>query len=201
MKTVALIPGAYYHIYNRGNNRENIFVEEKNYHYFMKLYALHIEAVAQTYAYCLLRNHFHFLVRIRSEEELQTYQVPETGKVRSPSQAFSNLFNAYARAFNKMYQRSGALFQRPFGRVGIESDAHFQSLIAYIHQNPQKHGFVDDFRDWPFSSYGALSSDSPTRLQRDDVHRWFGGREGFQSWHISPLNEAQIAALLPDDLD
>ena len=61
--------GQYYHIYNRGNNRENIFVENRNYRHFLKLYAKHITPVADTYAYCLLRNHYHFLVRIKGVAE------------------------------------------------------------------------------------------------------------------------------------
>ena len=59
-----LIPGQ--HIYNRGNNRENLFKEAKNYPYFLKLYSKHVERVASTFAYCLLRNHFHFFVRIKT---------------------------------------------------------------------------------------------------------------------------------------
>ena len=54
--------GGYYHVYNRGNNRENLFREQRNYVYFFDLYAKHIELVAETYAYCLMRNHFHLLV-------------------------------------------------------------------------------------------------------------------------------------------
>ncbi|MEM9776697.1 MAG: transposase, partial [Chloroflexota bacterium] len=68
-KSKLLIPGYYYHIYNRGNNGENIFIEAKNYSYFLRLYIKHIELVAFTYAYCLLRNHFHFLVRVKTDEE------------------------------------------------------------------------------------------------------------------------------------
>ena len=64
-----LVPGVFYHIYNRGTNRENIFVEERNYGYFLQLYAKHIEPVAKTYAYSLLKNHFHVLARIREEFE------------------------------------------------------------------------------------------------------------------------------------
>ena len=62
---IPLEHGKYYHIYNRGNNRENIFVEERNYPYFLKLYAQHIFPVADTFAYCLMRNHFHLLVHIK----------------------------------------------------------------------------------------------------------------------------------------
>jgi putative transposase len=64
-----------------------------------------------------------------------------------PSQCFSNLFNAYARAFNQAYERSGSLFQRPFGRVPVTSDVYLSHLVLYIHHNPQKHGLIDDFRD------------------------------------------------------
>ena len=59
----------YYHIYNRGNNRQNVFFEERNYRYFLQLYAKYIEPVADTYAYCLLPNHFHLLVRTKSVDE------------------------------------------------------------------------------------------------------------------------------------
>ena len=68
-KPTALNFGGYYHIFNRGNNRENIFIEERNYHYFMNLYEKYIPLVADPFAYCLLPNHFHFLVRIKEEQE------------------------------------------------------------------------------------------------------------------------------------
>ncbi len=131
--------GTYYHIYNRGNNRENLFIQQRDYIRFIDLYARHIEPVAQTFAYCLMRNHFHLLVRIRDESDEQ----------REPSRCFSNLFNAYARTFNRTYQRTGALFQRPFGRIEVADDRYFVTLVIYVHHNPQKHGFVADFRDWP----------------------------------------------------
>ena len=68
-----IVPGVIYHIYNRGNNEEDIFIEERNYNYFMKLYAKYIMPVAETYAYCLLRNHFHLMVRIKSPEEINEH--------------------------------------------------------------------------------------------------------------------------------
>jgi REP element-mobilizing transposase RayT len=83
-----LLFDTYYHIYNRGNNRENIFVEERNYEYFLRLYEKHITPVADTFAYCLLQNHFHICVRIKSEEEIletrKTHNFMETLKVSTP---------------------------------------------------------------------------------------------------------------------
>jgi REP element-mobilizing transposase RayT len=82
---IPLQHGKYYHIYNRGNNRENIFFEERNYRYFLQLYAKYIQPIADTYAYCLLYNHFHVLVRIKSIEELQNHpeMVPQKQVSRS----------------------------------------------------------------------------------------------------------------------
>ena len=194
----ALQYGVYYHIYNRGVNRENVFREERNYPYFLKLYAQHIEPVAETYAYCLLRNHFHLLVRIRDEE---TLKVSETFRVLNPSHQFSNLFNAYAKAINKANDRTGSLFQHPFGRVAVTSDAYFACLVAYIHHNPQKHRFVDDFRDWPYSSYQTHLSYKTTRLKRNEVIEWFQGREQFAAFHQMDVDERKIAPLIPDDFD
>jgi len=193
-KETPLVSGGYYHLYNRGNNRENIFHEARNYDYFLRLYAKHIFPVADTYAYCLLKNHFHFLIRIK--EDLSGLK-----NLRGVSKPFSNFFNAYARAFNRAYGRTGALFQRPFGRVPVTTDVHFIRLVTYIHQNPQKHGFVSDFREWPYSSYHAHLSDKATRLQRDDVLAWFNGRQQLEAAHQFIVAEQEVVALAPDDFD
>ena len=66
--------GQYYHIYNRGNNGETLFREQRNYLYFLKLYAKYIEPIAETYAYCLLSNHFHYLVRIEDCQSSKDWQ-------------------------------------------------------------------------------------------------------------------------------
>jgi putative transposase len=188
--------GQTYHIYNRGINRENIFAEERNYRYFLQLYGRHVAPFADTYAYCLLRNHFHFLVRIRDTAEMD-----DPSDSREPSQRFSNLFNAYAKAFNKARGRTGALYQRPFGRVEVTADAHLAWLVVYIHHNAREHGFVDDFRAWPYSSYQALLSDKPTQLRRDEVLSWFGGPQGFTLAHRQEAGARLPAPLMAEDLD
>ena len=187
----------YYHIYNRGNNGENIFKQERNYRHFLKLYAKHIGPVAETFAYCLLLNHFHVLVRIKSKAEITA----QTSKDLQPSQQFSNLFNAYAKSINRAYQRTGSLFEHPFERIRVDSDAYFTQLIIYIHQNPQRHGLIDDFRDWPYSSYNTLFSTQPTRLQRDTVLDWFGGPQNVRTQHNDRVNQANVAPLIGDDFD
>lgn len=190
-----LLFDTYYHIYNRGINRENIFIEERNYDYFLQLYEKHIEPVVDTFGYCLLRNHFHLLVRVKSKDEIQSQiqslRVSEILRDSYASKKFSDFFNAYAKAINKAYDRTGSLFQHPFRRVPIATDRQFWNVIAYIHQNPQKHGFVEDFRDWKYSSYGIMIADTPTHMQRQVVLDWFGGKEEYLRLHSVWVTEAQ----------
>jgi REP element-mobilizing transposase RayT len=201
----ALQPDTYYHIYNRGNNRESVFVEERNYRYFLKLYEKYIFPIADTFAYCLMPNHFHFLLRIKSEDELMTQREMSDFSKKSdisllPTRAFAALFTAYTKAFNKTYQRTGRLFQEHFGRVEVDSDHYFTNLVFYIHWNPQKHGFVKDFREWPWSSYGTLISSQPSHVERGVVHDWFGGVSRLQAFHQGAVDERAVAPLVAEDL-
>jgi putative transposase len=134
-----------------------------------------------TYAYALLPNHFHILLKIKDEQTLPT-------KVWSLQrnniyQPFSNCFNAYAKAINVAYHRVSSLFEDRFERIQVTSDDYFTRLIYYIHVNPQKHGYVKDFRDYPHTSYHSLLSDQPTGLAREAVLDWLGGRENFLKAH------------------
>lgn len=187
----------FYHIYNRGTNREDIFVQERNYRYFLQLYTKHIEPAAETYAYCLLKNHFHVLVRIKDAEA----QDPNGLERPLGSIAFFNFFNAYAKAINKAYGRTGSLFQHPFGRIPVLTQSYLIQLVRYIHLNPQKHGLVTDFRQWPYSSYQAYLSNQPTRLQRDQVLGWFDGAQGLVAAHQIPIDDQVLAPLTPEDFD
>lgn len=194
----------YYHIYNRGINRQNVFFEERNYRHFLKLYAKHFEPVADTYAYCLMCNHFHFLVRIKTVEEQQTPGVSKTPgvwKAKKPSQQFGNVLNAYAKSINKAYNHTGSLFQNRFGRIEVTSDAYFIHLITYIHRNPQRHGFVADFRDWPYSSYHAMLSTKPSHVKRDEVLGWFDNATNFEASHQHEADLQEIPHLVVDDFD
>jgi putative transposase len=192
-----LKPGGFYHILDRGVNRENIFLEERNYIHFLSLYATYIIPVAETYAYCLLRNHFHLLVRIR---EPQTGTASKAASARV-SKAFNNFLTAYAKAFNKAYGRTGALFQHHFCRILVPSNRYFLVLVRYIHHNPCKHGFVKDFQDWPFSSYHELASKAFTQLARPTVLEWFGSVNGFRKSHTRPFHEEGPLKMFGNDMD
>ena len=82
-----------------------------------------------------------------------------------------------------MHDRAGTLFMRPFDRAQVIKDQHFSTLIAYIHLNPVKHGFVNYPSSWPYSSYLAYLSKKPTRLSREVALNWFGNKQQYLKFH------------------
>lgn len=177
MKQDVLEPGVIYHIFNRGNNQENIYRQEKNYSYFLNLMEKHLLPVADIFAYCLLANHFHLAIRIKDINEL-----PEKLKTK-PYLAFSNLFNAYTKGINKMYDRQGSLFQEHLHRNRVEDENYLTQLIAYIHLNPSKHKFCDNYKLYRYSSYNAYMSDKPSHIERVYILKLFGDKSNFEYWH------------------
>lgn len=166
--------GYFYHIYNRGNNKEDLFPEEENYAYFLFLVSKYLLPIAHIYAYCLLKNHFHFLIQIKDETEI------DDKKLHQP---FSNLFNAYAKAINKKYGREGSLFRSNFKKIKIKDENQLINTILYIHLNPVKHEFSSKFKDYKHSSFESLISERATNLNRDFVLNLFGDKENFIGSH------------------
>lgn len=177
-----LRPGGVYHIYNRGNNGESLFKEKRNYYYFLKKYQQYCSQILQTYAYVLLNNHFHLLVRVNED-----VTVPgKDGKSQInliASRQLSHFFNAYAQSINQSCQRKGKLFSQPFKRKLVERSSHFNRLIRYIHLNPAHHGFVSDFRAWEFSSWHALLQETDSFLAKERVLAGFESKIHFEKYH------------------
>jgi putative transposase len=169
--------GHYYHIYNRGNNKENIFIEEKNYNYFLEKLKKYLLPIADVYAYCLLKNHFHIILRIKNKEEM-----PEKlkEKIHLP---FSNFFNSYAKSINTSYNRTSSLFQEHLQRNQIENEEYLRQLIVYVHLNPTKHKFAKSFETYLHSSYRSYLSNKETSIDRDFILELFGGLENFKFYH------------------
>jgi REP element-mobilizing transposase RayT len=184
-------PDTYYHVYNHAIGHENLFRNEGNYQYFLKKYAEYLHPVCRTYAYCLMPNHFHLLIKIRSKEELIAFYIEnERRKGKEISEddillktpdfhkivmlRFQHFLNGYAQAINKQFNRKGGLFLNHLKRITVPTDSYFTSLIHYIHFNPVHHGFCKDLRDWYHSSYNAFLLEKATRLERVEILNWFG---------------------------
>jgi len=169
--------GQYYHVYNRGNNGEDIFIEERNYNYFLEKFKKYILPIADVYAYCLLKNHFHIVLRIKDKINL-----PEKFKERIHL-PFSNLFNSYSKSINKAYDRTGSLFQEHLQRNRIENEKYLRQLILYVHLNPVKHQFSKDFQSYRHSSYRSYLSDKQSSIDREFILELFNDLENFIFCH------------------
>lgn len=176
--------GRFYHIYNRTVDKKKMFVNDGNYAFFLKKFTVYLNELVDVYAYCLLDNHFHFLVRIKEKE---TENLHET-----ISKQLRLLFQSYALAFNKQQNRTGTLFQTPFKRALIKEQEHLFYLIYYIHHNPNKHKLTGNFTKWKWSSYRAILSKYETKLKRLEVLEWFGGEDNFVNFHDRELNNFTI---------
>ena len=101
---------------------------------------------------------------------------------------------------NKMYSRTGPLFESPFKRIVVEDEAYFSRLVTYIHQNPEKHGIIDDYRNYPYSSYHAyLEAEKATKLNKAEVLGWFGDYKGFTASH--DLQRKELSSATEDRFD
>ncbi len=200
LKLTVMLPDTFYHVFNHANGDENLFREEKNYYFFLEKWTKYIEPVANTYAYCLMPNHIHFLIKTKTATDvtsnLKFAEDLPFGKFgtfqKVVSKQFSNLFSSYAQAYNKLYNRRGSLFIPNFKKKEIDNPDYLKSVINYIHQNPVHHGFRDRPEEWPYSSYDAFFNIKRTRLQREEVLSWLGGKEAFEKYHQSEI--------LPDDV-
>ncbi|MEI9955128.1 MAG: hypothetical protein WDM90_02155 [Ferruginibacter sp.] len=186
-----LIEGQYFHIYNRGVNGEDIFKEQRNYYYFLQQYFMYCGDVLDTYAYALLKNHFHLLVYVK--ENVQVLKNNKQGLIQlNASKQLSHFFNSYAQSINKTNNRTGPLFESPFERKLIDDDSYLTSVIFYCHYNAQLHEFVNNFKDWEFSSYETILKNNNTFLASQKVLDWFGGKAAFEKAHEKRYDNRKV---------
>ena len=148
-----LIEGEYYHVYNRGHNRNRVFIENVNYGFFLsclRRYYLSREQTSEVFktsevcqhasfiAYCLMPNHFHFIAQPHDDSFSHHMQL---------------LTISYTKAINERYERVGAVFQGAFRAKRIDRPEYLLHLSRYIHLNPVRAGLVTRPDDWVYSSY------------------------------------------------
>lgn len=143
------VADGYYHVYNRGVNKQDIFKDDDDYRVFLNLFKRYLDDVphkdnkGREYiwlheqitlaAYCLMPNHFHLLI-MQKEPDAMT-------------QLLRNVCTTYTTYFNKKHKRVGSLFQGVYKASRITNDAYLQHISRYIHLNP------DDYKSWDYSSY------------------------------------------------
>ena len=187
-RKILLHEAQFYHIFNRGVNSKTVFINSENYRFFLEKTEKYILPFFDVYAYCLMPNHFHFILKtkeIDSLKDLNRIALDDRG-LHSENSIFSKsiakLISSYTQAFNKVYQRTGALFESPFKRILIDSEEYLRNLIIYIHQNPE------NFETYRFSSYQAIILNTKTAIKKDEVLEIFYDKANFIESHRKQIN-------------
>ncbi|MBI1803555.1 MAG: transposase [Ignavibacteriae bacterium] len=166
-RNIQFTAGQYYHLYNRGCNRELIFKEDTNYRFLLRLIKTHVKSFGvSVIAYCLMPNHYHFLLRQEGDRSLNKFM--------------QRVFNSYTKAFNKKYHRSGTLFEERFRAKLIKNHADLIHLCRYIHRNPLDAGIVRSLEDWEYSNYLEwVGKRRGTLVDQDFVRLHFAGPDEY----------------------
>jgi len=169
-RTLRFVSSHYYHIYNRGAGRQSIFSNDENYLYVVRLLKkVAAECQVTVIAYCLLPNHYHWL--LRQDSDTPASKVP------------TRVFGSYSQAFNRVNGRTGTLFEGRFKAILVESDEYLHHLCRYIHANPVRHAIAGDLELWPYSNYLEwLGKRNGTLIDRAFVQAHFGTAANYQKY-------------------
>ena len=128
-----------YHLITRGINQQNIFSFDDDYERLLNTLTRYCrKSACEIYAYCLMDNHIHLLLK-EGQEPIAT--------------TMKKIGTSYVYYYNWQYNRKGHLFQDRYKSEPVEDDAYFLTVLRYIHLNPQKTELTDDPATYPYSSY------------------------------------------------
>lgn len=165
---IPLIADQYYHLYNRGNNRGDIFFERKNYLFFLQRVREYLSSDLLVIAYVLMPNHYHLLIQALTD---------------NAAHAIQRFGISNTKAINKHYNRVGSLYQGKFKRKLVDTDTYLLYLSRYIHLNPVQAGLAQKAEDWEFSSYQDYLGIRNGKLPKPDiVLNQFDDREAYRKF-------------------
>lgn len=147
-----------YHIFNQGNNRQQIFHTREDYKKFISFIRDYIIPHADIVSWCLLPNHFHLMLVAKFDSGI----LVKSGNLTldSLTNGVRKLISGYSHYFNNKYKQSGALFRPKTKskdlsdeRLRLKAEDYYLNCFYYILQNPLRHGLVKDLAEWEFSAY------------------------------------------------
>ncbi len=147
----SLYDGLIYHVLNRGNSKKVVFHNTCDYRGFLKL----IEDSKKNYtidifAYCLMPNHFHLVVRPRIAEHLSKWM--------------HWLMNSHVQRYRIFYRSSGHIWGDRFKNFVIQQDEHFLTVLRYVERNPVRANLVPSAKDWQWSSFTGRMRKAPNSI-------------------------------------
>jgi len=184
-RSIPIVPGEYYHIYNRGNNKQQIFRKNGDYRFFQgKMTEKFTEHGVGIVAYCLMPTHFHALVHILREVDF--------------ANVMRSLSCTYVKSFHKWYGTSGHLCGGDYQAKHVVDGGYLVNVLGYIHLNPVLAGIVGDPWEWEFSDCRNWCTRGATLsyASRDLRQSVFGGPERYRRYLAEYLlRKSEITAM------
>lgn len=154
------LPGLIYHILNRGNNRQVVFVADEDYQHYLKIVKRYKEQYDfQVFAYCLMSNHIHLIIKTSAKGNI--------------SQIMQAITISHTRYYHHTYQSSGHIWQGRFKSPLISSDGYLLTAMQYVEQNPVRAGISKKPGDYSWSSFMCNAKgvdDGLTDRQKNQVY-------------------------------
>jgi putative transposase len=153
-----IIQNEFYHIYNRGNNKQKIFFNDENYIYFTKKIGEQLAGCTHIICYCLMPNHFHIIIQA-NERSIQQRNSFGGKSMQELPYRIGILQSSYTQAINNQNNTSGSLFQQKSKAKTLSEQVngkqlyYLENCFFYIHNNPLVAGLVSNLNDWQWSSY------------------------------------------------
>ena len=191
----------YYHLVFKSIDGLLLFNNDDNRTFFLQRFSFFLDFFFDCYAWCQLDNHVHFIVNVKTKDLLKqaVSGIPDVNKTVAMKKFLSipsdnllidelierqinSFMVSYTNAYNRMFQRTGGLFQF-FRRSSINEEAHLQQAIIYVHANAQKHRLINDYRNYPHNSFKEIVNGKSLLVDTKAVLNFFGGLEQFIKIH------------------
>ncbi|GAB2836479.1 transposase [Ferruginibacter profundus] len=201
------VAGNHYHLVFKSIDGVLLFRDENDHTIFLERFQKFTAIAFYNWAYCLLNNHVHFIVKVKPLENIviaisktdqtkQTVAMKELLAVQDKPETLDAMIErqvnsfmvSYANYTKNKYHHKGGLFQKPFKRIAIDSDAHLQMAIIYVHANVAKHKVFDNYKKYVHSSYTAIITNNNFYCASASVVQFFGGVEKFILLHEEQIN-------------
>jgi len=184
----------FYHIYNHASNIDNLFEEESDCVNFLVKFDKYFGSYFDVLAYCLMPNHYHFVVKVKSCDSLAINQIKSDSKAISAFQnneielnellqdQFRRFHSSVALKHNIKYKRKGQLFLNRHKHILLPIHKVIEK-ICYVHHNPIHHGFCIDYSDWKFSSFNTYKNKLTSKICKSTTLRLTNGLSKFIEIH------------------
>ncbi len=179
-RSVPLLNGYFYHVYNRTSQNKKLFYSKENYRYFIQLWVnVHFKPCCRIAAWCLMPNHYHFVLKIIDAELFP--------------KKMSYFFNRYCRALNIQCNQSGAVFPDRYKTRLVIDEKYLISLCCYVHLNPVRSKWVASPGEWPYSNYLSCIGvyDDPIADQALFTANILNGRD-YEEFLLNQYDESEL---------